>query len=223
MTLTPRDRILLVAIAVVLAGFGFFHFALSPARHRAANLEPKIAAARTQLVQAQGKYAAGRAAAGTLRTSAPSFTAAERAVPAEADIPALLRLLQRGAREAHVSMQSISLSGPSATSTSASPASPSAPITSGATTGSSGATEIPVSLTFEGGYQALNRLVARLDRLVTVSGNRVHAAGPLVGISNVSLSGMSGASLTVNLTAVIYQRSAAPTAVSGTGATEGSS
>lgn len=218
MTLTPRDRILLVAIAVVLASFGFYHFALSPARHRAASLEPKIAAARTQLVQAQGKYAAGRAAAGSLHTSAPSFTAAERAVPAEADVPGLLRLLQRGAREAHVSMQSISLSGASAT-----PSSTSTPTTSGATASSSGATEIPVSLTFEGGYQALNRLVARLDRLVTVSGNRVHAAGPLVGISNVSLSGMSGASLTVNLTAVIYQRSAAPTAVSGTSTTEGSS
>ena len=214
MKLTPRDRMLLVGISLVLVAFGFYHFALSPARQRAAGLEPKVAAARVQLVQAQGKYAAGRSAAGALRTTAPSFTAAERAVPEQADIPGLLRILAHSARASHVRLESISLSGSStsgATSDSTSP------------TSDGGANEVPVTLTFDGGYQALNRLV-------TVSGNRVHAAGPLVGISSVSLSGGSasavgggsGSSLTVDITAVVYQRAAA-TATSAVSTTEGSS
>ena len=75
-------------------------------------------------------------------------------------------------------------------------------------------TGVPVQLTFTGGYRALNALVHRLDALVVMSGNAVHASGPLMSISNVSLSGSSN--LTVQLSANIYQLSAASSAAGAT-------
>jgi Tfp pilus assembly protein PilO len=204
MTLTVRDRILLAVIVGVLVVVGFTHFALSPQRHRAAILETQVTAAQAALANARDRYATGHAATASLHGNAPAWAAAQRAVPQVSDIPGLLRLLERNAQKAHVSMQSITLAG--------------APASAGAVgpTSSEGATEVPISLSFDGGYQALNRLLAQLDDLVVVSGDSLRASGPLVGISNVSLAtGGTGASggtgLSVSLTAVIYQHSASNT------------
>jgi hypothetical protein len=73
---------------------------------------------------------------------------------------------------------------------------------------------VPLSLTFAGGYTALHNLVRRLDGLVVVSGHTVHATGPLLSISNVSLSGSP--KLTVQLTATIYQLATSSSAATAT-------
>jgi Tfp pilus assembly protein PilO len=204
MTLTVRDRVLLVVVVVVVVVFGFTHFALSPQRHRAASLQTQVTAAQAALRSARDRYATGHAAAASLHGNAPAWAAAQRAVPRVSDIPDLLRLLARSAREAHVSMQSITLAGASASAGSTGAVAP---------TSSGGATEVPISLSFDGGYQALNRLLAQLDDLVVVSGDSLRASGPLVGISDVSLAtgGTGGTGLSLNLTAVIYQRGASNT------------
>jgi hypothetical protein len=94
-------------------------------------------------------------------------------------------------------MQSLTLSGASATSSA-----PVAPATSG-TGATAAATPVPIQLTFSGGYIALNKLVRKLTGLVAISGGKVHAAGPLLSIGSVNLSGSS--KLTGNITATIYQ------------------
>jgi len=83
-----------------------------------------------------------------------------------------------------------------------------------ATGGASGPTSVALSLTFAGGYIALHNLVRRLDGLVVVSGNKVHATGPLLSISSVSLTGSP--KLTVQLTATIYQLAAPAAATAAT-------
>jgi hypothetical protein len=75
---------------------------------------------------------------------------------------------------------------------------------------------VPLNLTFAGSYTALNHLVGRLDQLVVVAGGKVHATGPLLNISTISLTGSP--KLTVQLTATIYQLDAgstSPTAATG--------
>jgi Tfp pilus assembly protein PilO len=214
MKLTPRDRVLLGVIVVLLLCGGFYKFLLTPERHRASALATQITSAQASLAKAQQRELTGRAAEIALRKDQPDWAAAQRAVPNTANVPALLKLLARSAHAAHVTMQSITLSG--------APGSPVAS-TTGAVNSTVGLTSVPVSLTFSGGYQALNRLVGRLDALVTVSQRRIRASGPLVGISSVDVTpgaGGSGASaLTVALTATIYQRSAATTAAGSTEAT----
>ncbi len=144
----------------------------------------------------------------------PDWAAAQRAVPNNANIPALLKLLARSATAAHVTMQSITLSGSSSSSSAPAPT----PTTTTAVNGALGLVSVPVSLTFSGGYQALNRLVNRLGALVTISRRQLRASGPLVGISAVTVTPSatgSGSALSFALTATIYQRSAGTTEATG--------
>lgn len=203
MTLRPRDRIALAAV-LFLALVGVFYMAvLKPEQKKASTLGATIAAQRLALIQAESTYAAGRAAQAALKTSAADWAALRRAVPDKSDIPALLRALETNANAVHVKMTAIQLSGSSGTGATTSP---------GKATSSSVATSVPLQLSFIGGYAALNSLVHRLNGLVVVSGNAVHATGPLLSISNVSLSGAQ--KLTVQLTATIYQLDAAIAAAS---------
>ena len=72
---------------------------------------------------------------------------------------------------------------------------------------------MPIQLTFNGGYIALNKLVRKLTGLVAVSGGKVHATGPLLSISSVKLTGSS--SLTGSVTATIYQLAGAAGTTTG--------
>ncbi len=237
MTIRPRDRIALGAVAAVAAIAAIYLLVLAPARTQASNLTSQIAGQRSALVQAQTKYAQGNAARAALRAHAADWAALRRAVPDTSDIPALLRVLERNAAAVHVKMQAIQLSGSGSGTSAPSAAAPttgSTTPTAGASTTTTGAspaattssaTTVPVSLTFAGSYRDLDSLVRRLDGLVAVTGKRIHAAGPLLSISNVSLSqaqtGSSSAGLTVQLTASIYQL--APTAGTAGTATGGTS
>jgi Tfp pilus assembly protein PilO len=203
MNLRPRDRIALVVVVVAALIGGYYVLALKPEHKKASALLASIAGEQRQLTQAQQSYAQGKAAAASLKSNETQWNSLRLAVPSQSDIPALLRLLQKTSTAAHVNMQSITLAGTSgSTDTSAT--------TTGATPASSGATGVPIQLTFAGGYVALNNLVRRLNGLVSVKGTSVHATGPLLSISNVSLTGAP--KLTVQLSATIYQLAAATAA-----------
>lgn len=214
MNLRPRDRIALGVVLIAAFVGAFYVLALKPEQQKTAAIDAQITKQRQTLAQEQQSYEAGRAAQATLKARAAQWAALKLAVPAQSDIPALLRLLERNAQAVHVHMQSITLSGASGTPGSSSATSTTSP-GSGGSLGStgSGATGVPVQLTFAGGYRALDALVHRLDGLVILSGDTVHASGPLMSISNVSLTQSSG--LTVQLSATIYQLSSA-TGAAGT-------
>jgi len=204
MTLRLRDRIALGVVLVLALAGAFYVLALKPERQQASALNTAIAGQREALATAQSNYAVGRAAQASIKASAPEWAALRRAVPNTSDIPALLRVLERNANAVHVQMQAITLSPGSPAATSAATSVPS----------TGGATSIPLQLTFAGGYTALHNLVGRLDGLVVVSGGKVHATGPLLSIGSVSLS--KAPKLTVQLTATIYQLSAATAAAAAT-------
>jgi Type II secretion system (T2SS), protein M len=217
MNLRARDRVAL-GIVVVLALLGaYYMLALKPERQKVSALDAQIASQRQTLSQEQQQYASGRAAQAALKADAAEWAALRLAVPAQSDIPALLRTLEKTSNSVHVKMQSITLTG----SSGATPAAPTSGSSSASTSGSSpassssGATPVPIQLSFKGGYTALNSLVHRLDSLVVLSGGKVHATGPLLSISNVTLSGSS--SLTGQLNATIYQLAAPSSAAGATG------
>jgi hypothetical protein len=208
---------------------------LKPEQHKASALVSAITAQRQSLVTAQANYAAGKAAQVTIKSDGPEWAALRKAVPNTSDIPSLLRVLEDNANAVHVKMQAITLSGAASTASATTPSTTppsttgttSTPSTTGTTTtpsttgaqgagetASSTATSIPLSLTFAGGYVALHNLVRRLDGLVVVSGHTVHATGPLLSISSVSLTGSP--KLTVQLTATIYQLAAPSSATTAT-------
>ena len=197
MTLSKRDRIVVAVLAAVAALGAFYMLALKPERQQISALDAKIATQRQAITSARESYVLGRAAQAALKTDGREWAALKLAVPEQSDIPALLRTLERNAKAAHVGMQSLSLAGGS----SASSAAAAAP-TAGAGTAPV-ATPVPIQLTFSGGYLALNKLVRNLTGLVSISGGKVHATGPLLSINSVNLAG--GSKLTGNVTATIYQ------------------
>jgi hypothetical protein len=206
MTLRPRDRIAIGVVVIVALVGVFYLLVLKPEQQKASALDAAIATQRHTLAQEQQSYQAGREAQSQLRSRQAQWAALSVAVPEQSDIPALLRILERNANAVHVGMQSIQLSGASASSASSTSSSSAGSSTASA----SGATGVPVQLTFAGGYRALDALVHRLDGLVVLSGDAVHAHGPLMSISNVTLGGAPH--LTVQLSATIYQLSAASSA-----------
>lgn len=204
MTLRGRDRIALGVVVVVALIGAFYFFALKPEHQKASSLSSQIATQRLALTAAQQSYATGKAAEASLKSDGGEWAALKLAVPEESNVPALLRTLEKTAARVHVKMQAITLSNPV-----------SSPAGAPATTGSSsGATPLPIQLTFSGGYAELNNLVRVLTGLVQVSGGKVQASGPLLSISTVSLSGSP--KLSVQLSAAIYQLSAGSSSTSGT-------
>ena len=211
MTIKPRDRIALGVVVALVIAAAFYQLALAPTRKHAGRLDQSLATQRAALTKAETDYSTGRAARTSISADGSDWAALRRAVPSTSDIPALLRVLQRNADAAGVKLQSISLSGSGGAGDS------SGSSATGATaTTTDGATSVPLSLTFDGGYRALNRLITRLDGLVVVRGSHVRATGPLLSISNISLSpGSSG--LTVQVTAAIYQLAATASAAAANG------
>jgi type II secretory pathway pseudopilin PulG len=197
MNLRHRDRVVLALVGVLALLGAYYLLALKPEQQQASSLQSQIAAQRQALASAQQSYSIGRAAQASLKKDGREWAALKLAVPPQADVPALLRTLERNANAVHVGMQAISLSG----SGSSAPAGAAPP--AGTTATAATATPVPVQLTFNGGYNALNTLVRKLTGLVEVSGGHVRATGPLLSINNVSLSGTKD--LTGNLTATIYQ------------------
>jgi hypothetical protein len=224
MTLRPRDRIALGVVLVLGLIGAFYKLALSPERQKAATLESQIATARQHLTTAQQSYTTGRQAQASLTADVAEWNAIHIAVPTQPDVPALLRTLQNTAKAVHVNMTAITLgatAGAAATGATAA-----APTTSATTTGATStgatttstapaATPVPVQLSFSGGYTALNNLVRRLTGLVAMSDGKLHATGPLLSVGTVNL--VRSTSLTVQLTASIYEAPASTTSATSTG------
>ena len=219
MTLRRRDRIVLSVVAVLAVLGAYYLVALKPERQQANALQAQITTQQQALTAAQQSYNVGRAARASLKADGPEWAALKLAVPQQSDIPALLRTLEKNAKSVHVSMQAISLSGASGSTPAApAPATPAAPATgapttTGAAAAAPAATPVPIQLTFAGGYVALNKLVRKLTGLVALSGGKVHAAGPLLSINSVALTGTK--SLTGQLTATIYQLAAPASTTTG--------
>jgi len=211
LNLRPRDRVAICVIAVLAVCAGYYMLLLKPEQGQASSLAASIATQKAAVTTEQQAYNTGRAAAESLKTDAAEWGSLRVAVPEQSDIPALLRLLQSSAAAAKVHMSSISLSNSSAAA--------STPSTSTTTPGAAptaSATGVPIALTFTGGYIALNKLVSHLDGLVQVDGGRVRASGPLLSISSVQLTPGSS-SLSVQISATIYQLAGASPASSTTG------
>ena len=206
MTLRKRDRIVLAIVAAAALVGAFYMMALKPERQKASALQTQIATQQQSLASAQQSYNIGRAAQAALKTDGAQWAALKLAVPAQSNIPALLRLLEKSADADHVAMTSLTLAG----STSASASTASTPATG---TAAPSATPVPIQLNFTGGYVALNKLVRKLTGLVAVAHGSVHATGPLLSINSVTLSGSK--SLTGNVTATIYQLAGAAGTTTG--------
>jgi hypothetical protein len=196
-SLRPRDKVALSAVAAVLVLVGFYFLVISPQLSKVSDLNKEIASQKATLNQDELTYQEGRAAQIGIHTNGAEWAAVRRAVPATANVPGLLRLLQNNSNLARVKLSSVTMTGNGGATSGAS---------AGTSTDPSAASAVPQSLVFSGSYQNIEKLARHLDHLVVVDqANKLRSFGPLVTIGSVSLSNAT-AGVNASLTATIYEQ-----------------
>jgi hypothetical protein len=193
-----RDKVLLVAMALILCLGGAFQFVVRPKRAEIAALDGQVAAAQARLAGGRSGLAQLRADLAHGGRGVETVRAARRALPDGPALAAFLHGLDGMARRGNVRLTQLSTGGadgsvptgtggvspsPGAASPSAAASGPGAP----AAALPPGVTPVPLSLSFQGRFADLQRLLGRLHGSVRVRAGQVVATGRLVSLQSVKL------------------------------------
>jgi hypothetical protein len=219
--MTTRDRLVLVAVCVlVVLGAGWI-LVVSPERKQASKLKGEVGAASSQLSSAESQLANARQAKARYASSYSAIVALGKAVPPGREVPSLVYQLARATHQKHVEFASIvngaGSSGGSASSGGAQPAA------------LAGFTQMPFTFVFNGTFFDLYHLFQQLNGFTvrTASGG-VDVSGRLLTIQSAKLApgaqtaerGSAGSPvLTGTITATAYVLPAAQGLTGGATAT----
>jgi hypothetical protein len=216
--MTTRDRLVLIAIVVLVVLAGGWLLAVSPERKQAAQARAQVQSARQQLESAQSQAATARAARQRYSAAYSSVVSLGKAVPPAEEVPSLLYELDQASDQRDVDFNSI-VAGASSGTGSSSAASSSAPASAAATP--AGFQQMPFTFIFKGSFKGLTHLLGAVDdfvqrtnagqvlasgRLLTIQSANValeSSGGPTTGASGSS-SSSSSSSLTATITATAY-------------------
>lgn len=189
--MTSRDRLMLMAIALIAVLGGVWMLAVSPARKQEAKAAEEVTSARSALAKAQTEVAEAQSARARYRSAYASLASLGQAVPTSPEVPALVYALDKASSSHHVEFSSIATSGGGSGPSSSS----SSPSSSGSATQSAPFTQVPFTFTFAGSYQDLIHLLTQLERFTVQSpGGPVEVSGRLLTIQSISLSAGGGSS-----------------------------
>jgi Tfp pilus assembly protein PilO len=177
-------RILLIAVVALLAAGGYWKLALGPKRAQAAQLAKQVATERGKLAQQQSLLATYRGAQAQYKSNYATVVRLGKAVPADDDTRSLVVQLDAAAKRSGTNFANIDIAS---TASSSSTASASAtPVAPGAVSvGSYSA--LPLSLAFTGDFDTLESFLGRVQRFVTLNGDRILVNGRLMRVESISL------------------------------------
>jgi Tfp pilus assembly protein PilO len=194
---TPRDRTVVVVLAVAAVLAAVWFGVVSPRRAELGQLRQQDAQARTQRDTAVSQAAAGLAAKKTYATNLAALAKLGKAVPAIDDTASLLYQLQDAAGHARVTLTGVT---PGAATPGAAPAAPvtPAPATAAPATGAAApaaaaaapaptAQAVPISLTFQGSYADLQGFLRRIEGFATLRHEAIAVRGRLVAVNAINL------------------------------------
>jgi hypothetical protein len=182
--MTTRDRLVLIAIAMLALLAGGWLMLVSPEREKAAKLEAQVNTASTQLTSAEGELATARGAQSRYSTAYTSIVNLGKAVPASQEVPSLIFQLEQASNLKRVDFTSIvsgtGNGGPASASGSGSAATPAA--------SASGFSQMPFTFVFNGNFFDLYRLFQQLNGFAqrTADGG-LQVRGRLLTIQSVRL------------------------------------
>jgi Tfp pilus assembly protein PilO len=191
-SLTDRDRKILLALIPVALVIAYWFLLLAPKRKEVTSVKEQ----RTQ-AQAQRDTAVQRLAglSGAKKSFAKDYATViyvGKSIPTTVDMPSLMVQLDRASRGTGILFSSIK-AGPRTTGTSAAPATAGAPAASGtqATTNSaapaaskSSLDNVPLDFEFHGSYFDLADFFHRMKRFVRVANDRIVVRGRLMTINS---------------------------------------
>jgi Tfp pilus assembly protein PilO len=186
-SLSTRAQVALVAGGLLLVAVIAYFAVISPKRSTAAQLKQQTAAVQEQI--SQNRSTAFKQALPAVR--AASVFRVSKAMPTQLETPNVILQLNQLAVDSGLAFDQITPNGASATAAT--------------TTGSSDPFAVePIQVQFTGSFYNLLTFLQRLRNLVRVENGRLHAAGRLFDVSDVSFApGLKGfpqvqATLTVN-------------------------
>ena len=195
--MTARDRLMIVAIALVaLVAAGWF-LVLSPQRDEAGSLAGQIASQRQSLDSALSDVAAGLAAKHSYAHDYATVAQLGAAVPDDDNVASLLVQLQQAAQASKIDFRSLKVGGGSAAAVAPPvPPTPGAPATQattatlppGAAVGTAGFPTMPFSFTFTGDFFRLSDFVGRMQRFLVVRNRSLAVAGRFMTLDGIALS-----------------------------------
>ncbi len=177
--MTGRDRIVVIAIALLLVLGAGWLLVVSPERKQAATLDAQVSTARAQLASAKTQVANASGAQAKYESAYTSIVSLGKAVPASQEVPSLMYQIAQATHQKHVEFQSI-------TSGSGSSGSGSTPTAAAAAAG--GFTQMPFTFVFNGNFFALYNLFQQLDGFTVRSASGgLTVSGRLLTIQSVKL------------------------------------
>jgi len=234
--MSGRDRIVIGALAAVVALAGLWFVGLAPKRKAVAAADTKIAAQQQRLQEAQTVLTQGEAAKRDYGANATAIARLGKAIPADDDTASLVYQLESVAKGAKVVFKSIKVTPATgaAASAAAAGAAPStgapasqvagAALPPGSTVGTAGLPTMPFTFVFEGSYLDMQRFIARVDELVKAQGKNVAVSGRLLTIDGISLGNVENddsatVKATIAATAYLSPAGSSSTATGATGST----
>jgi hypothetical protein len=184
--MTGRDRIVLMAIVVLVLLAGGWLAIVSPERKQVAEAKASVQSAQTQLESAESQAASARSAQHRYGAAYSSVVSLGKAVPPSEEVPSLIYELELASDQRSVDFNSIaaSTSGGSAGAGSAA---------AGAADASGGFVQMPFTFIFKGTFEGLAHLLGQVEgfALRTTAGG-LAVNGRLLTIQGVDIAPESG-------------------------------
>jgi hypothetical protein len=198
-------RLLLGVVLIAAAAGGYWKFMLAPKRAEAADLSTRISVAQAEVTQAQQTLVSYQKAKSEYRNNYAKVIRLGKAVPADA------------AKRSGVDFDNIDLvaSGAASSSSNVATAQTTTGLPPGAVNGGSFAV-MPFALSFTGKFNGLSRFFSRLERFVTVNGDKISVDGRLLRVEKITLqpaeTGWPGIQAAVGVNAYVVPQSSDPAA-----------
>jgi hypothetical protein len=190
---TRTNKILLTAVAFLVAVAAFWFLVLSPKREEITTLDTEIATKQAELAQSQQQLATYTTARASYKKNYATLARLGKAVPTDDDVRSMMVQIEATADGTGVDFQQIELGSGLAGAESAS--SEPATVADGELASAPGAIPVaggalsamPFNFAFTGGFFDLSTFFARLEHFVTANNQRLDATGRLLRIEKVSI------------------------------------
>jgi hypothetical protein len=178
-------RIVLAAAIAVVAFGGYWKLALAPKRVEAADLAKQVAAQQAQLAQSQRLVVTYKGAKLAYKANYAAVVRLGKAAPSDDDTRSLVVQLDAAAKRSDTAFASIDVGGGGSSQTTATGGAAATTAPGAIDTGAYSV--MPFSLAFAGNFATLENFLGRLQRFVTIKGDKVLVNGRLLRVESISL------------------------------------
>jgi Tfp pilus assembly protein PilO len=180
-------RILLVAAIAFAAVGGYWKLVLAPKRAEAADLAKQVNAQKAQLAQSQSLLATYRGAQNAYKANYATVVRLGTAVPSDDDTRSLVVQLDAAANRSNTAFDNIDVTAAAGAGNQTSSASSTGTSVAPGAVSTGAYSVMPFSLAFNGDFSTLESFLGRLQRFVTLKGDKILVNGRLMRVESINL------------------------------------